>query len=185
MYSNGLTSGEARERLLKSGPNQVFKPAEISFFGIARHEVTEPMILLLLVVGFFYSIWGKLEDAITIFIVIVLLVFAEVYNEFRAKKAIASLEKIAAPRTRVRRDGKVTEISSDGVVTGDMLILTPGTRVAADAKIEKSAGMQIDESLLTGESFPQDRTARDEVPGCQTGLRGSVLFNHYPSDRAP
>ena len=88
----GLSSGEAQEKLLKSGPNRIFKPTEISFFGIARHEVTEPMILLLLVVGFFYSIWGKLEDAITIFIVIVLLVFAEVYNEFRAKKAIASLE---------------------------------------------------------------------------------------------
>ena len=95
---NGLSSGEAKDRLLKFGPNQIFKPTKVSFFGIARHEVTEPMILLLLVVGFFYSVWGKLEDAITIFLVIILLVLAEVYNEFRAKKAIASLEKIAAPR---------------------------------------------------------------------------------------
>ncbi len=73
----GLSSDEAREKLLKSGPNRIFKATEISFFGIARHEVTEPMILLLLVVGFFYSIWGKLEDAFTIFIVIALLVFAK------------------------------------------------------------------------------------------------------------
>lgn len=155
--NNGLSSGEAQERLLKFGPNQIFKPARVSFFGIAGHEVTEPMILLLLVVGFFYSVWGKLEDAVTIFIVIVLLVLAEVYNEFRAKKAIASLEKIAAPRTRVLRDGKIAEIDSENVVPEDILILIPGTKVAADAKIESSAGMQLDESALTGESFPQDK----------------------------
>ncbi|MBZ0177259.1 MAG: cation-transporting P-type ATPase [Candidatus Methanoperedens sp.] len=161
--NNGLSSSEAQEKLLKSGPNRIFKATEISFFGIARHEVTEPMILLLLVVGFFYSIWGKLEDAITIFIVIILLVFAEVYNEFRAKKAIASLEKIAAPRTRVLRDGKITEIDSENVVPDDMLILTSGTKVAADAKVNTSIGMKFDESALTGESFPRDKEIGDEI----------------------
>jgi len=161
--NDGLSSSEAQEKLLESGPNQIFKPTEISFFGIARHEITEPMILLLLVVGFFYSIWGKLEDAITIFIVIVLLVFAEVYNEFRAKKAIASLEKIAAPRTKVLRDGKVTEIDSENVVPGDIQILTTGTKVAADANTTKSIAMQFDESALTGESFPQDKEIGDEI----------------------
>ena len=161
--NNGLSSREAKEKLLKSGLNRIFKATEISFFGIARHEVTEPMILLLLVVGFFYSIWGKLEDAITIFIVIILLVFAEVYNEFRAKKAIASLEKIAAPRTRVLRDGKVTEIDSENVVPDDILILTSGTKVAADAKANTSIGMKFDESALTGESFPQDKEIGDEI----------------------
>jgi len=110
-----LSSSEAQEKLLKFGPNQIFKAPKISFFEIAKHEVTEPMILLLLVVGFFYSIWGKLEDALTIFAVIFLLVLAEVYNEFRAKKAIASLEKIAAPKTKVLRNGDITEIDSENV----------------------------------------------------------------------
>lgn len=173
--STGLSSGEAQEKLLKLGPNQIFKPARVSFFGIARHEVTEPMILLLLVVGFFYSVWGELEDAVTIFVVIVLLVLAEVYNEFRAKKAIASLEKIAAPRTRVLRDRKVTEIDSENVVPDDILILTPGTKVAADAKIERSAGMQLDESALTGESFPQDKNIGDEIYAGTIVLSGEGL----------
>jgi Ca2+-transporting ATPase len=173
--SIGLSSGEAQEKLLKLGPNRIFKPVRVSFFGIARHEVTEPMILLLLVVGFFYSVWGKLEDAVTIFIVIVLLVLAEVYNEFRAKKAIASLEKIAAPRTRVLRDGKVTEIDSENVVPDDILILTPGTKVAADAEIESSAGMQLDESALTGESFPQDKNIGGEIYAGTIVLSGEGL----------
>ncbi|MGB8216809.1 MAG: cation-transporting P-type ATPase [Candidatus Methanoperedens sp.] len=177
---NGLSSDEARDKLLKSGPNRIFKATEISFFGIARHEVTEPMILLLLVVGFFYSIWGKREDAFTIFIVIALLVFAEVYNEFRAKKAIASLEKIAAPRTKVLRDGELTEIDSENVVPDDLLILTSGTKVAADAKIQKSTGLQFDESTLTGESFPREKEIGEEIYAGTIVLSGegaAVVFS--------
>ncbi|HOJ26956.1 MAG TPA: HAD-IC family P-type ATPase, partial [Candidatus Saccharicenans sp.] len=159
----GLTAEEARQRLQQFGPNQIFQPSRISFFGIARHEVTEPMILLLLVVGVVYSLWGKLADAITIFAVIFLLVLAEVYNEYRAKKAISSLEKIAAPKTRVLRDGVITEIESEAVVPGDILILTPGTRIAADGRVEQSISLQVDESALTGESFPQDKNNNDEI----------------------
>lgn len=159
----GLSLPEAQKRFLEFGPNQIFQPANVSFWGIAKHEVTEPMILLLLTVGFFYSIWGKLEDAITIFVVIALLVLAEVYNEFRAKKAIASLEKIAAPKTRVLRDGQIIEIDSENVVPDDVLILTPGTKIAADAKIQESLALQVDESAFTGESFPQDKNTTDEI----------------------
>jgi len=96
--NTGLTEAEAGERLAKYGPNRVAMPREVSFLGIAAEEITEPMILLLLFVGVVYSFWGRLEDALTIFAVIVLLVMAEVWNEYRAKKAIASLSKIAAPR---------------------------------------------------------------------------------------
>ncbi|HQG31241.1 MAG TPA: cation-transporting P-type ATPase, partial [Deltaproteobacteria bacterium] len=78
---SGLTDEEAARRLEQAGPNRITRPKKISFLGIAREEITEPMILLLLAVGFFYSIWGRLEDALTIFIVIILLVLAEVLNE--------------------------------------------------------------------------------------------------------
>jgi Ca2+-transporting ATPase len=159
----GLSSLEAEKRLEQFGPNIIFKPTKISFWRIAKHEVIEPMILLLLVVGFFYSIWGKLEDALTIFTVIFLLVFAEVYNEFRAKKAIASLAKIAAPKTKILRDGAIVDIDSENVVPGDILILTSGTKIAADAKVRQSVDLQNDESSLTGESFPQSKSYGSEV----------------------
>jgi Ca2+-transporting ATPase len=161
--NGGLTTEEALARSGQFGPNLIFKPAKTSFWGIARHEVTEPMILLLLVVGIFYSIWGKLSDAVTIFVVICLLVLAEVYNEFRAKKAIASLEKIASPRTKVLRNGRIEEIDSEDIVPDDILVLTPGTRIAADAGVKSSAGLQVDESVLTGESFSVDKDVGSEV----------------------
>lgn len=162
-FSRGLSNEEARTRFKQFGPNEIFKPQKISFFDIARHEVTEPMILLLLFVGFVYSIWGKLDDAITIFIVIFLLVFAEVYNEFRAKKAISALEKIAAPKAKVIRDGNIASLDSENIVPEDILVLSPGTKISADAKIERSIDIQVDESSLTGESFPGEKKNGDVI----------------------
>jgi Ca2+-transporting ATPase len=159
----GLSQIDAKERLLKFGPNQIFKPERLSFFEIFLEEIREPMILVLLAVGFFYSLWGKLEDALTIFGIITILVLAEALNEFRAKKAISSLKKIAAPKTRVFRDGKILEIDSENVVPGDILVLTPGTKVAADAILKRGINVQVDESILTGEAFPKEKEIGDEI----------------------
>jgi Ca2+-transporting ATPase len=161
--TDGLNHAEA-ERLLKEyGPNEIYSRQKISFLGIARHEITEPMILLLLFIGVIYSIWGSLFDAATIIVVIVILVIAEVNNEFRAKKAITALEQIAAPQARVFRDGIITEIDTLTVVPGDLLVLTAGTRVAADGLIRRSIVLQVNESALTGESFPVEKSAGDEI----------------------
>jgi Ca2+-transporting ATPase len=169
---NGLTSAEAKKRLAETGPNRIHQLQKVSFFGIARHEVSEPMILLLFVVGFFYSLWGKMGDAVTIFLIISLLVLAEVHNEYRAKKAIAGLAKITAPRTKVLRDGALAEIDAEEVVPGDLIILTQGTRIVVDAKVVASAGLQVDESSLTGESFPQDKKKGNMVFAGTTVLSG-------------
>lgn len=163
MEKAGLTEAEAGKRLAEFGPNRIVRPREVSFIGIAIEEITEPMILLLLFVGVVYSFWGKLEDSLTIFVIIILLVLAEVWNEYRAKKAIASLSKIAAPKTRVLRDGRITEIKSEEAVPGDVLILSQGTRVAADAKLLVSYDVQVDESALTGESFPVTKKVGDKI----------------------
>jgi len=159
----GLTNAEAGERLKKFGLNRIGKIEKTSFWLIAKEEITEPMILLLLAVGFFYTIWGILEDALTILIVILTLVFVEIWNEYRAKKAIAALSEIAAPRTKVLRENKIAEVPSEEVAPGDVLILSIGTRVAADAKIFVNYSLKVDESSLTGESFPQEKKIGDEI----------------------
>jgi len=159
----GLTDIEAREKLKKFGLNRIGKIEKTNFWLIAKEEITEPMILLLLAVGFFYTIWGILEDALTILIVILTLVFVEIWNEYRAKKAIASLSEIAAPKTKVIRENKIAEVPSEEVVPADVLVLSPGTRVAADAKIFVDYSLKVDESSLTGESFPQEKKIGDEI----------------------
>jgi Ca2+-transporting ATPase len=159
----GLTSEEARRRLAETGRNVLFEPKPLRFFSILLEEIREPMILLLLFVGVVYGITGKPEDALTIFFVIVLLVLAEVANEFRAKRAIAALAEISAPKARVRRDGVAVEIDSAQVVPGDALLLTAGTKIAADATLLRVTGLQVDESALTGESVPVDGTLGRDV----------------------
>lgn len=161
--TSGLNSDQARRNLKKFGPNIIFKKAEIKFWQIAKQEIVEPMILFLFIVGIIYSFWGEPSDAITIFVVILALVFAEVFNEYRAKKAIASLEKIATPKTRVIRDNKIFETNSEDIVPDDILVLTSGTKISADAKIIQAIGLQIDESALTGESLPRDVAIGEDV----------------------
>src|SRR3989338_3511480 len=148
--ARGLNPEEAQARLARFGPT-------------AAEEPGEPMILLLLVVGVFYGLWGGLGDALTIFVVILLLVAAEVGNEFRAKRAIAALERIAAPKARVRRAGQVITVDTETVVPGDVLILVPGTRFAADARLISAINLSVDEAALTGESLPAEKAVGDVV----------------------
>jgi len=161
--STGLTQAEAEKRLEQVGSNQFVKPYTVSFLGIAKEEVAEPMILLLLVVGVVYTIFGNLQDALTIFSIIFVLVFVEIWNEYRAKKAIASLSELATPKTRVVRDGRIVEVETERVVPGDLLVFTEGTRIAADCKLDVVYGIQVDESVLTGESFPKEKEAGNDV----------------------
>jgi len=161
--NSGLTVEEANSRLARVGPNRLFTPAPVRFWAIAAEEITEPMIVLLLVVGVVYSLWGGLGDAITIFVVILLLVAAEVVNELRAKRAIAALERLSAPKARVRRAGKVITTDTETVVPGDVLILVPGTRLAADARLGRAVNLSVDESPLTGESLPAEKSVGDVV----------------------
>jgi Ca2+-transporting ATPase len=159
----GLSSSEARARLARFGPNRLAKPYQVKFWAIAKEEVTEPMILLLIGVGIVYSLWGKLEDALTIFSIIIVLTFVEVWNEFRAKKAISSLARLAAPGTRVVRDGAVAEVGTEEIVPGDLLVIGSGSRVAADASLVDAYSLQADESSLTGESLPVVKAAGEAI----------------------
>jgi Ca2+-transporting ATPase len=159
----GLTTEDARRRRLSAGPNEIYRPERISFPGILREEITEPLILLLIVTGVVYSFVGELRDAITIFVVIVLLVLAEVWTEYRAKTAISALAKLSAIKTRVVRDARIVEIDTLDVVPDDVVVLSQGTKINADARVGRSVVLQADESALTGESVPVDKKVGDPV----------------------
>ena len=82
----GLSTGEARERQKRSGLNRITRPYEITVLGIAKEEITEPMILLLLAVGVFYTILSNLSDALTLYAIIITLVLVEIANEYPGKE---------------------------------------------------------------------------------------------------
>jgi len=162
--NKGLEDAEAKRRLEKFGANLLVKEKKISFLGIVREEITEPMILLLLAVGVLYSFWGELRDALTIFAIILALVSIEVWNEFRAKRSIEALKRLASPSTIVVRGGRPQEIQTSELVPGDLILLKVGQRIPADARLVEAYGLQIDESSLTGESFPIPKDAMVVLP---------------------
>ncbi len=161
----GLTEQEAAQRLNTYGKNTLVLQREIRFLDIFKEELTEPMILLLITVGVIYSIIGSLTDALTIIVIIIILVFAEVWNEYRAKRSITSLKQLAPPTTSVLRDGQNKEIETAFVVPGDIFLLKTGQRVPADARLLESFGLEVDESSLTGESFPVSKDVNSK--GCK------------------
>ena len=160
----GLTDQEAAQRLGKYGVNRLVEEKEIRFLGIFKEEVTEPMILLLIAVGVLYSVWGSLTDSLTIIAIISVLVIVEVWNEYRAKRSIAALKKLASPTAMVLRNGQPQEVQTALLVPGDTLLLKTGQRVPADARLLDSFGLEVDESSLSGESFPVAKDANAVLP---------------------
>jgi P-type Ca2+ transporter type 2C len=160
----GLTDQEAAARLDKYGKNNLVEAREIRFLGILREEITEPMILLLIAVGVLYSILGSLTDALTIIVIIIILVLAEVWNEYRAKRSVSSLRQLAPPTALVLRNGQPKEVETAFLVPGDILVLKVGQRVPADARLLEAYGLEVDESSLTGESFPAAKDAAAVLP---------------------
>lgn len=167
--STGLSSQDATKRLEQFGQNQLEEERKVSFLKVLLHEIFEPMILLLFAVGILYTIFGllfedgDLLDGITIFVIIGILVFVEIYNEYRAKKTIESLKKLAEPEVNVLRGGKIKTIKPENLVIGDVIYLNVGKQVPADIRLLEAYGLQIDESTLTGESVPVAKDAEIQL----------------------
>lgn len=161
----GLSQEEARQRLEWFGPNRLREEEREPIWEVFWEEIREPMVILLLVTGVLYAMWGELTDALTIFFVILTLTVIEVYNEHRAEKAVAALHKLAEPTTSIRRDGRAVEVAAEGIVPGDLLLLQAGRRVPADARIVEAYSLAVDESSLTGESVPVNKEADATLPG--------------------
>ncbi len=101
----------------------------------------------------------------------------EVFNEYRANKAIAALSKLSEPTAPVCRDGQFQEIPAEQIVPGDIIRLEAGRRVPADARLVEAFGLSTDEAALTGESVPVDKEA-DQVlaPGTPLAEQTNIVF---------
>ncbi len=160
----GLSEAEAQQRLTQYGPNRLRKEKREPIWEIFLEEIREPMILLLLLTGVLYAVWGEAGDTLVIFAVILTLVAVEVFNEHRAEKAIAGLNKLYEPTAAVRRDGKTLEVPAEQIVPGDMILLQAGRRMAADARLIETYSLAVDESSLTGEAAPVEKDAAVVLP---------------------
>lgn len=150
----GLSAADARDRLKSEGPNALPIADKRTAFRIILEVMREPMLALLLVGGSIYLLIGDLKEALILLAFAVLSVVITVVQEARTENVLEALRDLTSPRAWVIRDAHRIRIDSAQVVRGDMIVLAEGDRVPADAKLLDSHDLQVDESLLTGESVP-------------------------------
>jgi Ca2+-transporting ATPase len=148
----GLSDAEAARRLIEEGPNELPTARPKSSLAVVRDVLREPMFLLLLVTGVVYLILGSHEEAIALSGAILVVIGITVYQERRTERTLQALRDLSSPRALVIRNGVRKRIPGREVVRGDVLALSEGDRVPADALVLTSVGLTVDESLLTGES---------------------------------
>jgi Ca2+-transporting ATPase len=155
----GLSAAEAARRLAEDGPNALPGDGGRRWHHIVRETVRDPMFSLLLAAAGLYLLLGDLQESLSLALMVCVVIGLTLYQEGRTERAIQALRDLSSPRARVVRDGQAHTLAGRELVRGDLLLLAEGDRVAADAELLSGGELQVDESLLTGESVPVSRSA--------------------------
>jgi Ca2+-transporting ATPase len=155
----GLTEEEAARRLREEGYNEIASAGGHGVLALVGEILREPMILLLLGAGTTYLLLGDVREALVLLFSVFVVIGISLYQNRRTERALAALSDLASPRALVVRGGVRRRIAGRDVARGDILLLSEGDRVPADATLFEAANLAADESLLTGESVPVRKTA--------------------------
>ena len=150
----GLTSQEAKKRLAQYGRNELPKKKTDGFWKLFFKGILDPIVLLLLVTVIFSLIIAEYVDAIAIGFIILVDLLLGAFQEWKAEKNAEGLANLIRVRCKVLRDGEEVEIDSSELVVGDIVLLESGNKISADLRLIDCHNLQIDESVLTGESLP-------------------------------
>jgi len=156
-----LSAAEAAARLAAEGPNELAAAERHSLLFTVLSVLREPMLLLLLGAGALYLVLGEPRDALTLLSFVVIVVTITILQERKTERAVEALRDLSSPRALVVRDGQRRRIAGREVVRGDLVVLSEGDRVPADGVLLDAVNLAVDESLLTGESVPVRKRAKD------------------------
>lgn len=156
---NGLTTKEAEERSLKYGKNELVekdKPGPLILFLSQFKEILIIILIFAAIAAYFV---GDVIDAIVILIVVVINSVVGFVQEYRAEKAMEKLKGLITSEAVVVRDGKEQKVPAVDLVLGDIVIVEEGDNIPADLRVIQAFDLKIDESALTGESLPVEKTS--------------------------
>ena len=166
MPETAMTTGLTRQDVLKArekyGLNALPAPKQASPLMVLLRQFSSFLVLILIVAAVVAVALGEKVDAITIAMVVILNAILGFVQEWKAETALATLRQLLSPQAMVLRDGQEQLIPAEEIVPGDILVLAPGARIAADATVIRAIELRIDESVLTGESVP---VSKDETNG--------------------
>ena len=178
----GLSTAEAERRLQTNGPNELEEGKHISKLSLLIDQVMNPLIAVLGFAAIISFLADKMIDAVVIVAVICINTALGFFKEFKAEEAIEALRSQASPEARVLRDcpeaGRCQErrIKARELVPGDIILVEAGARVPADSRIIEAANLEVDESMLTGESVPARKRTEALQGDLPVAERDNVLF---------
>ncbi len=161
--SNGLSEEEVKFRIGKYGFNELTGKKLKSFWVVFLNQFKSFMIIVLIIAAIISGVVGVMEgegllETYIILGILIVNAFIGAYQEIKAESSLEALKKLAAPETKVVRNGNTALIPSKELVPGDLIILETGSIVPADIRLCESANLKIQESSLTGESVSVDKT---------------------------
>ncbi len=170
MENRGLPQEEAERRLQSDGYNELPSAKQRRLLNITLDVVREPIFLLLIACGLVYLVLGDRQEALMLLGFVVLIAIITLYQEHKTERTLEALRELSSPRALVIRSGARKRIAGREVVRDDLIVLSEGDRVPADACLISGTNLCIDESLLTGESvavrkLPSLREIAKERPG--------------------
>jgi Ca2+-transporting ATPase len=155
----GLSEEEAARRLSEEGYNEIPSHRRRNILAIALEVLEEPMFLLLVAAGAVSLMLREIQEGLILLSFVLVVMGITLYQQSKTERALEALRDLSSPRANVIRGGEQKRIAGRDVVRGDMVVLAEGDRVAADAVLRYAVNLNIDESLLTGESVPVMKSA--------------------------
>lgn len=155
----GLSEEEAAARTKKYGYNELKEKRRRGILSMFLAQFTDFMVIILIIAAAVSVFLGEAKDAAVILAIVLMNAVLGVVQEERAGRAIAALKKLTVPRVMVKRGGLIRKISSKELVPGDIIFLEAGGSVGADARLIESVNLRVNESSLTGESTPVEKSA--------------------------
>src|SRR6056297_3640880 len=172
----GLRDKEAERRQERFGPNKLPERQRETLFQTFLRQFKDPLIYILLIAGAVSLLIGNFEDAAFIFAVLLFNAGLGTYQEYKAESAAQSLQQVMRITALVTREGEREEVDSEELVPGDLVAVKSGSSVPADIRLVSSEDLRADESLLTGESVPVEKHAKDGMdPDTPLGDRATLI----------
>jgi len=156
----GLSSEEVKSRRASYGPNAVVREKKLAAFRQFASQFKNPLIIILLLAAALSVFLAEFVDALIIVVIVFLSVFIDFFQEYRAGRAVELLQQKISTRATVTRDGSTQDVPLSELVPGDIISLSAGNIVPADARVIHARDFFVDQSALTGESFPVEKTAQ-------------------------
>ncbi len=172
----GLLSKEALNRLMKNGKNILPKEKKDGIIKVFFSQFASPIVIIMLIAALFSFLAAEYLDASVIVFIILIDAFLGTFQEWKASQEAESLQNLIKVKTKVLRENKEIMIDSEDVVVGDIVLLESGNKISADLRILSSTNLNVDESILTGESLPLHK--EDTVLPTKTRLseRKNMVF---------